>query len=79
MIGSPSWERLGQTSGCANRRVVEVEPESWIAWNANLASLMVETVTSPILMSHAPFTRVHQSFIFALGVLGDIGEVEATT
>jgi len=51
---------------------VEVEPESWIDWNADLASVMVETLASPILMSHAPFTRVRQFFIFAAGVLGDI-------
>ena len=51
---------------------MEVFPESWIDWKTDLASEMVETATSPILMSHAPFIRVRQSLIFAAGVLGDI-------
>ena len=71
-IGNPSWERLGRTSGCANRRVVEVEPELWIDLKTALASSKVEMALSPILISHAPRIRVLQSLIFAAGVLGDI-------
>ena len=51
MIVSPSLDSLGRTSGCANRRMTDVEPELMIVLNAVLASVMVETVTLPILMS----------------------------
>ena len=72
MMGILLWVRLGLTSGCANRRIVDVEPDSCINLKASLTLLIVVTVVFPILISHMPFTRVCQSFIFAVGVLRDI-------
>ena len=71
-IGTPSWDRFGQILGWAKRSVMEETFGMVTAVIAFFADATVEMSMYPIFISYAPFTRVHQSLIFAAGVPGDI-------
>jgi hypothetical protein len=71
-IGMPLWVKFGRTSGWANRRVsvrvLEVSAEVMVEVTSEMDVMML----SPILISHAPLMRLHQSRIFTAGVPGII-------